>query len=320
MRTRYRDLPKSELHLHLEGSIEPETLAELDPGLDLAAARARYEYADFQGFIQSYIWAIGHLKSPQDYALIARRLLQRLHRRNVRYAEITLSAGVVLKRGQDFAAVYDAIQAEAEASPVEVRWIPDAVRQWGPEPAREVLRLAIERRDRGVVAFGIGGDEVAGPIEWFGDLMREALDSGLHLTIHAGETAGAESVRNAVRLGAERIGHGIRAADDPALLEHLRDRGIPLEVCISSNVATRAVARLEDHPVRRIYDAGVPIVLGTDDPAMFHTTLEREYELAAQQFGFTDEELCSIVENGFRYAFAAPSPEVPPLTTDPQAD
>jgi aminodeoxyfutalosine deaminase len=303
MRTGYRDLPKAELHLHLEGSIEPETLAELEPGLDFETARARYEYADFQGFIQSYIWAIGHLNRPQDYALIARRLLERLARQNVRYAEITLSAGVVLKRGQDFAAVFDAIQAEAEASLVEVGWIPDAVRQWGAEPAREVLRLAIERRNRGVVAFGIGGDEIAGPIEWFGDLMREALDAGLHLTIHAGETAGAESVRNAVRLGAERIGHGIRAADDPALLEYLRDRRIPLEICISSNVATRAIARLSEHPVRRIYDAGVPIVLGTDDPAMFHTTLEREYELAAREFGFTDEELCGIVENGFRYAF-----------------
>ena len=305
MRTRYRDLPKAELHLHLEGSIEPETLAELEPGLDLATARARYQFADFQGFIQSYIWAIGRLTQPRDYALIARRLLERLERQNVRYAEITLSAGVVLKRGQDFAAVYDAIQAEAEASPVEVRWIPDAVRQWGPEPAREVLRLAIERRDRGVVAFGIGGDEVAGPIEWFGDLMREARDAGLRLTIHAGETAGADSVRKAVQLGAERIGHGIRAADDPSLLEYLRDRDIPLEICISSNVATRAIARLEDHPVRRIYDAGVPIVLGTDDPAMFHTTLEREYELAEHQFGFTDEELCGLVENAFRHAFAA---------------
>ncbi len=221
----------------------------------------------------------------------------------MRYAEITVSAGVILRRGQDLAAVCDAIQSEAEASPVEVRWILDAVRQWGAEPAREVVRLASERLDRGVIGFGIGGDEALGPVEWFGGLMREARDAGLRLTIHAGETVGAESVWNAVRLGAERIGHGIRAVDDPALLLHLRERNIPLEICISSNVATGCVTSLREHPVRRIYEAGVPIVLGTDDPAMFHTTLEREYDIAAREFGFTDEELCGIVENGFRYAF-----------------
>jgi aminodeoxyfutalosine deaminase len=303
MRPSYRELPKTELHLHLEGSMEPETLRELDPGLDVEAARARYEYADFQAFIQSYIWAIGHLTSPEHYGLIARRLLDRLYRQNVRYAEITVSAGVVLRRGHDLAAVFDAIQAEAERSPVKVGWILDAVRQWGPEPAREVVRAAAERVGRGVVAFGIGGDEAAGPVEWFAGLMREARDAGLHLTIHAGETVGAHSVWGAIRVGAERVGHGIRAAEDAALLAYLAERSIPLEICISSNLRTRAVGSLREHPVRRIYDAGVPIVLGTDDPAMFHTSLEREYELAAREFGFTDDELCGIVENGFRYAF-----------------
>jgi aminodeoxyfutalosine deaminase len=304
MRTSYRELPKAELHLHLEGSIEPETLSELDPGLDLAAVGKRYQYAGFQGFIESYIWVLGHLNRPEHYALIAQRLLQRIEKQNVRYAEITLSAGAILRRGQDLAAVCDAIQEEAEASPLEVRWILDAVRQWGPEPARDVVRIASQRLDRGVIGFGIGGDEAAGPVEWFGGLMREARDAGLRLTIHAGETVGAESVWNAVRLGAERIGHGIRAADDPALLAHLREKNIPLEICISSNIATGAVSCLGEHPIRRIYEAGVPIVLGTDDPAMFHTTPEREYELAAREFGFSDDELCGIVENGFRYAFA----------------
>jgi adenosine deaminase len=111
-------------------------------------------------------------------------------------------------------------------------------------------------------------------------------------------------VWGAVRLGAERIGHGIRSAEDPALLDYLRERRIPLEVCISSNVATRAVQGLHAHPVRRLYDAGVPIVLGTDDPAIFGTTLEHEYEIAAREFSFTDEELRGVIENGFRYAFA----------------
>ena len=303
MSNSYRDLPKTELHLHLEGSVEPETLCELDPSLTLEEVRARYEYADFLGFIQSYKWLIQHLNRPEDYALIARRTLARLASENVRYAEITLSAGLVLWRKQEFAPIYDALQAEAAVSSVEVRWILDATRQWGVEHAWSVARLAAERVERGVIAFGIGGDEVAGPVEWFGDVFRFALDAGLHLAVHAGESAGAESVWGAVRLGAERIGHGIRAADDVKLLEHLRERDIPLEVCISSNVATRVVRRLSEHPVRRIYDAGVPMVLASDDPAMFHTTLTREYELAAREFGFTDAELAGIVENGFRYAF-----------------
>ena len=303
MSNSYRDLPKTELHLHLEGSVEPETLCELDPSLTVEEVRARYTYADFLGFIKSYKWLIEHLNKPEDYALIARRTLARLASENVRYAEITISAGLVLWRKQEFAPIYDALQAEAEAAPVEVRWILDATRQWGVEHAWAVARLAAERVERGVIAFGIGGDEVAGPVEWFGDVFRFALDAGLHLTVHAGESAGPESVWGAVRLGAQRIGHGIRAADDPKLIEHLRERDIPLEVCISSNVETRVVRCLSEHPVRRIYDAGVPMVLASDDPAMFHTTLTREYELAAREFGFTDAELAGIVENGFRYAF-----------------
>ncbi len=297
------ELPKTELHLHLEGSVEPETMCELDPALTLEEVRARYEYADFAGFIQSYKWLVEHLNRPEHYALIARRTLARLAREKVCYAEITLSAGLVLWRGQEFAPIYEAVQAEAEKAAVKVRWVLDATRQWGVEHAWAVARLAAERVGRGVVAFGIGGDEVAGPVAWFGEVFRFALDSGLHLTVHAGESAGPESVWGAVRLGAQRIGHGIRSADDPKLLEYLRERDIPLEVCISSNVATRVVPSLAAHPVRRIYDAGVPIVLASDDPAMFHTTLVGEYELAAREFGFPDAELRVIVENGFRYAF-----------------
>jgi aminodeoxyfutalosine deaminase len=299
----YRQLPKTELHLHLEGSVEPETLCELDRRLTLEEVRERYRYRDFAGFIQSYKWLIGLLNKPEDYALIARRTFARLARERVRYAEVTISAGLVLWRNQEFAPIFDALEAEAAVAPIEIRWILDATRQWGPEKAWEVARLAAERLDRGVVAFGIGGDEANGPVEWFGDVFRFALDSGLHLTVHAGESVGAESVWGAVRLGAQRIGHGIRAADDPALLAHLRERDIPLEVCISSNVETRVVPSLREHPVRRIYDAGAPILLASDDPAMFHTTLTREYDLAATEFGFSEDELRGIIDNGFRYAF-----------------
>jgi aminodeoxyfutalosine deaminase len=296
-------LPKAELHLHLEGAVEPETLHEMDPATPVEEFRALYRYADFDAFLKAFA-AIGkRLQVPSDYALVTRRLLDRLAAQNVRYAEITLAAGVVLWKGQEFAPIFDAVCEAAEASPVEVRWILDAVRQFGPEPAQRVAELAAERAGRGVVAFGIGGSEERGPAYWFGDAAACARLAGLRLTVHAGETAGPESVWAALRLGAERIGHGIRSIEDPALVAHLCQHRIPLEICITSNLVTGVVARIEDHPLRRLYDAGVPIVLNTDDPAMFGCNLTGEYRLAARAFGFTVAELRGIAENGFRYAF-----------------
>jgi aminodeoxyfutalosine deaminase len=297
------ELPKAELHLHLEGSIEPETLHELDPATTLEEFRALYHYADFDAFLKAF-GAIGkRLRTPGDYALIAKRLLQRLEEQNVRYAEIIIAAGVVLWKGQQFGPIFDAVRNAARESTVEVQWILDAVRQFGVEHVRSVAELAAQRVDQGVVAFGIGGSEERGPAEWFGDAFAYAKAAGLRLTAHAGESMGPESIWAALNLGAERIGHGIAAARDPELMRHLRERNIPLEICITSNLVTGVVARIEDHPVRRLYDAGVPITLNTDDPAMFGCTLAGEYRLAAERFGFSDAELRRIAENGFRYAW-----------------
>jgi adenosine deaminase/aminodeoxyfutalosine deaminase len=188
---------------------------------------------------------------------------------------------------------------------VEVRWIADAVRHFGPEHVMAVAEQAAALVDQGVVAFGIGGDEARGPAEWFGESYRFARGRGLHLTAHAGEAAGPDSVWKALEIGAERIGHGIRSIEDPVLVRHLADQGIPLEVCITSNVMTGVVGSLREHPVRKLYDAGVPITLNTDDPGLFRTTLGAEYELAAREFGFGAAELNAIRENGFRYAFQA---------------
>jgi adenosine deaminase/aminodeoxyfutalosine deaminase len=187
---------------------------------------------------------------------------------------------------------------------VEVHWILDAVRQFGVEPAMKVARLAAERRDRGVVAFGIGGSEERGPAEWFTEVFAFAKSAGLRLTAHAGESMGPESVWAALQLGAERIGHGITAVHDETLMRHLRDRDTPLEISLTSNLVTLVVARIEDHPLRRLYDAGVPIVLNTDDPAMFRCSLVEEYRLAQRAFAFTEAEMRGLAENAFRYAFA----------------
>ena len=298
-----RRLPKAELHLHLEGSVEPETLVELDPAVSLEHCNGLYSYTCFDDFLRAF-GAVGkRLRGPEDYALITRRLLQRLEAQNVRYVEIIIAAGVVLWKGQDFAPIFDAIRAAVRSSSVEVRWILDAVRQFGVEHVQQVAELAAERRDQGVVAFGIGGSEERGPTEWFAEPFAHAKRAGLHLTAHAGEGTTPESVWGALELGAERIGHGIAAIDDPVLVAHLRDRQIPLEICITSNLVTGVVERLEDHPIRRLYDAGVPIVLNTDDPAMFRCTLTGEYDLAARVFGFTEPKLRGIAENGFRFAF-----------------
>ena len=299
-----QEIPKAELHVHLEGSVEPETLHELDPSRPVEEFRALYQYADFEAFLKAFGEVGKRLRTPEDYGLATCRLLQRLEAQNVRYAEIILAAGVVLWKRQEFAPIFDAVSAAAAASPVAVRWILDAVRQFGIGPAMEVARLAAVRLDRQVVAFGIGGSEERGPAEWFAGVFAFAKSAGLRLTAHAGESMGPESVWAALRLGAERIGHGIASVRDPILLRHLREHDIPLEISITSNLVTGVVPRLEDHPVRILYDAGVPIVLNTDDPAMFRCTLVDEYRLAARTFAFSEAELRQIAANGFRYAFA----------------
>lgn len=311
-------LPKVELHLHLEGSVRPETLRELaeDKGLVRREvtrwinrrSATRYRYGSFKSFLRSFGVVTLLLKSPEDYALATTRLAEWLATQNVRYAEVTLSAGVLLWKKQPVEEVFNAVERAAREARahlgVRLRWIFDAVRHFGVEHTREVLRWAIRFRDRDVVAFGIGGDEARGPAELFVDIFREAREAGLRLTAHAGEAVGPESIRNAVELlGAERIGHGLTAIQDPEVMALLRDRKIPLEVCPTSNVATGLVKRLEDHPLPRFLEAGLAVTLNSDDPAMFGTSLQQEFERSAKTFSLTREQIVMLCENAIRFSF-----------------
>ena len=214
----------------------------------------------------------------------------------------------MLWRGFDFNSVWRAIrEAQREANqewPVEVRWNLDAIRQFGPDHVMEVARIAAKYVGDGAISFGIGGDEIGGPALPLRDAFSYARDAGLRLTAHAGETAGPESIRAALEIGAERIGHGIRAVDDPDLMRRLREEQIPLEICITSNVKTGAVASLGAHPLRKLFDAGVPITLNTDDPGVFETNLAREFGLARNVFGFSEAELRGIAEAAEKFRFA----------------
>jgi adenosine deaminase/aminodeoxyfutalosine deaminase len=312
-------LPKVELHLHLEGSVQPATLRELARRKGwLRRAGAAYwiwrrtqqsfRYGSFQVFLVAFGAATLLLETPQDYALATTRLLEWLKAQNVRYAEVTFSAGVVLWKKQSVEAVFNAVLEAAEEAQarfgLRVNWIFDAVRHFGTDHVRQVLEWAGRFRSRGVVALGIGGDEVRGPAELFQEIYREAREAGFHLTAHAGETAGPESIRQAVELlGAERIGHGLTAVRDPEVMALLRDRGIPVEVCLTSNLATGLLRRVEDHPLRQFLANGLVVTLNSDDPAMFGTSLENEFLLAAKHFELTREEIVRLCENSVRASF-----------------
>lgn len=300
-----RALPKAELHVHLEGSVESATLMELDPSLSLDDIQSRYAYANFRGFLDSYKWVTGYLRTPSDYALITRRLLERLHREGVVHAEINISAGVVLWRNQDLDSMFEAVASEAARHPLSTMFVFDAVRQFGVDAAWAVARHAVKLRGLGVVGFGIGGDELSMPVRCFLPVIDFARSHGLYFTPHAGETGPSASVRDAIQCGASRIGHGISAVSDPGLMGLLIERDVPLEICISSNVCTGVVESMERHPVRVLWDAGVPIVLNSDDPPMFGTTLLNEYLLAFQHFGFDRSMLQRAAENSLRYSFGS---------------
>jgi aminodeoxyfutalosine deaminase len=315
---RIASLPKAELHLHLEGSIQPATVCALTArhGVVMTEQEVgqRYAYRDFPEFIEAFKWVTSFLRDPQDYALIARDLAEHLLTQQVVYAEVTLSVSVMLLRKQRPEANFEALLRATEPFEnrgLRFRWVFDAARQFGVDAAMEVVASADRCHSKAIIAFGIGGDELAIPSKEFRPVYDRAAQLGLHRLMHAGEVGGPDKIREAIEmLGAERIGHGIAAINDPKLMDLLAERKIPLEICPASNMKTGALAlqlrrenaTIEDHPLPKLFRHSIPIVLSTDDPAMFHTTLREEYANAARM-GLREEELARIVDMSFEHAF-----------------
>lgn len=324
-----RSLPKAELHLHLEGTVDPATLAELsrrhptplsiendrytnvaDSGrvFTTEAAHALYQYKNFTGFLLAFKAVTERLRTADDYELVTYRMMQKLHAQNVLHAEVYVSVGVIHWRGGDFAPLFDGMERGRRRGErdfgMSLYWILDAVRHFGVEAAQRVVDEAVRLKGSSVVGIGLGGDERRAAPELFRDVYARAASHGLRLTVHAGETVGPESVWSALReLKAQRIGHGLHAIDDPDLVKYLADNQVPVEICISSNVLTGCCAAADSHPLRKLFDAGVLVTLNTDDPDMFRTSLVREYQLAQDALGLNESELYYLARNSFLASF-----------------
>ncbi len=286
-------LPKAELHVHHVGSASPSTVAALAAAhpdspvpTDPEALARFFTFTDFAHFIELYLAVVDLVRTPEDLRTLTYEVARDLAAQRVRYAELTLTPYTSVLRGIPIEAYTEAVEDARAAAErdhdVVLRWVYDIPGESGVEAADATLRYALDHGPESLVGFGLGGPEAGVPRAQFEPHFAAARAAGLHSVPHSGESTGPESVWDALRLlGAERVGHGTSAADDPALLAHLAEQGIALEVCPTSNVATRVVERIEDHPLPRMVEAGVTVTVNSDDPPMFGTTLNREYEIAA---------------------------------------
>jgi aminodeoxyfutalosine deaminase len=314
-------LPKAELHVHHVGSASPEIVSELamrHPGVvpvDTHELRRFFEFRDFAHFVEVYLAVVDLIRTDADIRYLTYEVARELAvTQQVRYAELTCTPYTsVLPDDPDHGipieayteAIEDARIAAERDFGIVLRWIYDIPGESGMPAADATLSFATNHRVDALVGFGLGGPEIGVSRPQFKPHFDAARRVGLHSVPHAGETTGPETVWDSLRiLGAERIGHGTSSAQDPRLLEHLAQRGIPLEVCPSSNVATRAVASLDEHPIKAFHDAGVTITVNSDDPSMFGTSLNQEYEIAARLLDLDQAGVADLARAGVRASFA----------------
>jgi len=298
-------MPKAELHVHLEGSIRPETLLELArrhgvelPADNLEGLRRWFHFTHFEHFIEVYLAIKRCLRSTDDYELITYEFGAEMARQNIRYAEVTFSPCTHESMGMPqevwFAGLSEGRRRAREDFGVEINWIFDIVRierdrEWNGD---YTLAMALDGREAGVVALGLGGYEAPNPPGPFAKWFERAKEHGLKSAPHAGEIAGPENIRSALHdLHADRIGHGVRAIEDPELVAWLAEKRIPLEVCPTSNLRLGVYPSMAEHPLRKLHEAGVPVTVNSDDPPLFGTTLTGEVELLETAFGFSREDI-----------------------------
>lgn len=312
--TWYDKVPKVELHVHLEGAIPHEALFALiqkyggDPSVrDVPALVKRFEYKDFPQFIEAWSWKNQFLREYEDFTHVAEEGARDMANQGIRYAEVFFSPSLFVRHGLAVPEVAQAVRAGLSRVPeIEIALVADLVRDYGPESEMETLAQLREVKGLGIVGIGIGGSEHDYPPAPFRRLYEAARSMGFHTNAHAGEAAGAPSIWDAIReLGAERIGHGTRAGEDPGLVEYLVDRRIPLEMCPMSNVRTKVVGSLQEHPIQRYFEAGVVVTVNTDDPKMFQTRLAEEYRLLEQQCGWTKPEICRLIISAIESSWAS---------------
>lgn len=293
-------LPKVELHVHMEGAIPLTVLWERivrhggdQEVRDLDALRERFHFRDFHHFIATWVWKNRFLRDEADFIAIGAAFAQRCVDEHILYCEAHLSPIDASAHGLDIPAVIRAVRTGLNQVPqAQVALIIDVVRDYGPERAQQTLAALESVRDCGVVGIGLGGNEREHPPELFASIFANARERGWHRSVHAGETAGPDSVRTAVlELHAERIGHGIRAIEDPSLMHLLGERGVALEVCPTSNVRTGVVARLDQHPIAHLRAAGLRVTVNSDDPTFFHCSLTSELRLLHDNLGWTPATL-----------------------------
>ena len=304
-------IPKVELHLHLEGSIPLPTLWELiqkyggSPDVPtMESLTQKFTFNNFPHFIQTWIWMTQFLRENDDFTLIAEAVARDLAAQNIQYVEAFFSPGDFSKNGLTPQGIATAIRAGLDKVPeVRISLIADLIRDTGPdlEKARNTLHAVSEVRQQGVIGIGLGGSEQNFPAQLFKPVFAEARQLWFHTTAHAGEAAGSESVWAALEsLHVERIGHGIRAIEDPELVRTLATLRTPLEVCPISNLRTGVVKTIEEHPIRKLFDRGVVITVNTDDPKMFGNSLAEEYAVLINSLGFTKNEIKGLILQGIR--------------------
>ncbi|CAM5449692.1 adenosine deaminase [Streptomyces avidinii] len=312
-------LPKAELHVHHVGSASPRIVAELASRhpdskvpTDPEALADYFTFTDFAHFIEVYLSVVDLVRTPDDVRTLTFEVARDMARQNIRYAELTITPYSSTRRGIDEKAFMEAIEDARKAAETELgvilRWCFDIPGEAGLEAAAETARLAVEHRPEGLVSFGLGGPEIGVPRPQFKPYFDQARAVGLRSVPHAGETTGPETIWDAIReLGAERIGHGTSATQDPELLAYLAEHRIALEVCPTSNIATRAVTDLDLHPVKEMVAAGVLVTINSDDPPMFGSDLNNEYAVAARLLELDERGLAQLAKNAVEASFLDPA-------------